>query len=82
MGDDRDPFRSTILRGSARSYSPPSSRSIVPGANSGTFSARSCGPAQIVAAYDIPPPMAQTLESENMPSAEKVARVAKAMLGG
>lgn len=38
-------------------------------------------PAKIVAAYDIPPPMAQTLESENLPSPEKVARAAKAMLG-
>jgi len=40
------------------------------------------GPAKIVAAYDIPPPMAQTLESENLPSPEKVAREARAMLGG
>ncbi|HUU54022.1 MAG TPA: dehydrogenase E1 component subunit alpha/beta [Armatimonadota bacterium] len=39
------------------------------------------GPAQIVAAYDIPPPMAYTLESENFPSPEKVARVAKDMVG-
>jgi 2-oxoisovalerate dehydrogenase E1 component len=38
-------------------------------------------PAQIVAAYDIPPPMAQTLESENFPSAGKVARAAKGMVG-
>jgi 2-oxoisovalerate dehydrogenase E1 component len=38
-------------------------------------------PAQIVAAYDIPPPMAQTLESENFPNAEKVARAANAMVG-
>ncbi len=37
-------------------------------------------PAKIVAAYDIPPPMAQTLETENFPSPEKVAREAKAML--
>jgi 2-oxoisovalerate dehydrogenase E1 component len=37
-------------------------------------------PAQIVAAYDIPPPMAQTLESENFPSPQKVAREAKGML--
>jgi 2-oxoisovalerate dehydrogenase E1 component len=37
-------------------------------------------PAQIVAAYDIPPPMAQTLESENLPSAEKVARAAEGMV--
>jgi len=39
------------------------------------------GPGQIVAAYDVPPPMAQTLESENFPSPEKVARVAKEMVG-
>jgi len=39
------------------------------------------GPAQIVAAYDIPPPMAHTLESENFPSPEKVARIAKEMVG-
>ena len=39
------------------------------------------GPAQIVAAYDIPPPMAHTLESENFPSPEKVARIAKKMVG-
>ena len=38
-------------------------------------------PAQIVAAYDIPPPMAQTLEVENLPSPEKVAAAAKAMTG-
>jgi pyruvate/2-oxoglutarate/acetoin dehydrogenase E1 component len=38
------------------------------------------GPARIVAAYDIPPPMAETLETENLPSPEKVARQAKAML--
>ncbi len=37
------------------------------------------GPAKIVAAYDIPPPMAQSLEAENLPSPEKVAREAKAM---
>jgi pyruvate/2-oxoglutarate/acetoin dehydrogenase E1 component len=39
------------------------------------------GPARIVAAYDIPPPMAHTLESENLPSPEKVARVARGMVG-
>ncbi len=39
------------------------------------------GPAHIVAAYDIPPPMAHTLEAENFPSPEKVARVAKEMVG-
>ena len=37
-------------------------------------------PAQICAAYDIPPPMAHTLETENRPSPEKVARVAKSMM--
>jgi pyruvate/2-oxoglutarate/acetoin dehydrogenase E1 component len=36
-------------------------------------------PAQIVAAYDIPPPMAQTLERENLPDADKVAAAARAM---
>jgi 2-oxoisovalerate dehydrogenase E1 component len=40
------------------------------------------GPAQIVAAYDIPPPMAHTLETENFPSPEKVARVAREMVRG
>jgi pyruvate/2-oxoglutarate/acetoin dehydrogenase E1 component len=39
------------------------------------------GPAQIVAGYDIPPPMAHTLELENFPSPEKVARVAREMVG-
>ena len=38
-------------------------------------------PAKIVAAYDLPPPMAQTLEMENLPSPERVAREARAMLG-
>jgi len=38
------------------------------------------GSVKIVAAYDIPPPMAQTLETENIPTPEKVAREAKAML--
>jgi 2-oxoisovalerate dehydrogenase E1 component len=37
-------------------------------------------PMKIVAAYDVPPPMAQTLEAENLPSPEKVAREARAML--
>lgn len=37
-------------------------------------------PARIVAAYDIPPPMAATLEAENMPSPERVARAAREML--
>ena len=44
------------------------------------FSSLQC-PAKIVAAYDIPPPMAETLESENFPSPERVAREAKAMVG-
>jgi 2-oxoisovalerate dehydrogenase E1 component len=39
-------------------------------------------PARIVAAYDVPPPMAQTLEAENLPSPEKVAREAMAMVKG
>jgi len=37
-------------------------------------------PAKIVAAYDIPPPMARTLETENLPSPEKVAREARELL--
>jgi pyruvate/2-oxoglutarate/acetoin dehydrogenase E1 component len=37
--------------------------------------------AKIVAAYDVPPPMAQTLEMENLPSPEKVAREVRAMVG-
>jgi len=37
--------------------------------------------ARIVAAHDIPPPMAATLEAENMPSPERVARAAREMLG-
>jgi 2-oxoisovalerate dehydrogenase E1 component len=37
-------------------------------------------PAKIVAAYDVPPPMAQTLENENLPSPEKVVREAKALM--
>ncbi len=39
-------------------------------------------PAKIVAAYDVPPPMAQTLEAENLPDAGKVAREGKALVGG
>jgi len=31
-------------------------------------------PARIVAAYDVPPPMAQSLEEENLPSPAKIAR--------
>ena len=37
-------------------------------------------PAKIVAAYDVPPPMAQPLEQENIPDAAKLLREAKAML--
>ena len=37
---------------------------------------------KIVAAYDVPPPMAQTLEAENLPDAAKVVREAKALLAG
>jgi len=44
------------------------------------FSSLKC-PAKIVAAYDVPPPMAQTLELENLPNPEKVAREAEAMVG-
>jgi 2-oxoisovalerate dehydrogenase E1 component len=38
-------------------------------------------PMRIVAAYDVPPPMAQTLEAENLPDAKKVAREGKALVG-
>jgi len=38
-------------------------------------------PAKIVAAYDVPPPMARTLEAENFPSPERVAREARTLLG-
>jgi 2-oxoisovalerate dehydrogenase E1 component len=34
-------------------------------------------PVRIVAAYDVPPPMAQSLETENLPSPEKVLRALK-----
>jgi pyruvate/2-oxoglutarate/acetoin dehydrogenase E1 component len=37
-------------------------------------------PVKIVAAYDVPPPMAQPLEQENIPDAAKLLREAKAML--
>lgn len=40
------------------------------------------GPARIVGAHDVPPPMAQTLEAENLPSPEKVARTVREMLSG
>ena len=39
-------------------------------------------PVKIVAAYDVPPPMAQTLEAENLPDAAKVMRGRKALLLG
>jgi 2-oxoisovalerate dehydrogenase E1 component len=38
-------------------------------------------PARIVAAYDVPPPMAAPLEQENIPSPEKVARNAMELIG-
>jgi len=38
-------------------------------------------PVKIVAAYDVPPPMAQTLEAENLPDAAKVMREARALMG-
>ena len=34
-------------------------------------------PVAIVAAYDVPPPMAQPLEAENLPDAAKVMRGAR-----
>jgi len=37
-------------------------------------------PIRIAAAYDVPPPMAQSLERENIPDAEKVARIAAQIL--
>ena len=37
-------------------------------------------PVKIVAAYDVPPPMAQPLEQENIPDAAKLLREAKTML--
>ncbi len=37
-------------------------------------------PVAIVAAYDIPPPMAQPLEAENLPDATKVMRAVKALM--
>jgi len=36
-------------------------------------------PVRIVAAYDVPPPMSQSLETENLPSPEKVLGVIKAV---
>ncbi len=38
-------------------------------------------PVRIVAAHNVPPPMAQTLETENMPSPEKVLRNVREILG-
>lgn len=38
-------------------------------------------PARIVAAYDVPPPMAQSLETENLPSPEKVLGVIRELVG-
>ena len=38
-------------------------------------------PVELVAAHEVPPPMAPTLEAENMPSAEKVAARIMVMLG-
>lgn len=37
-------------------------------------------PVRIVAAYNVPPPMSQVLERENLPSPEKVARNARELL--
>ncbi len=37
-------------------------------------------PIRIVAAHNVPPPMAQTLERENLPSPEKVLRAARELL--
>jgi 2-oxoisovalerate dehydrogenase E1 component len=39
------------------------------------------GPARIVAAHDVPPPMAAPLEAENLPSPEKVLRNIRQMVG-
>jgi len=38
-------------------------------------------PVKILAAYDVPPPMAYPLEVENIPSVEKIVRVVKEQLG-
>ncbi len=38
-------------------------------------------PARIVAAYNVPPPMAQSLETENLPSPEKVLGAIKELAG-
>jgi 2-oxoisovalerate dehydrogenase E1 component len=39
------------------------------------------GPVEVVAAHDVPPPMAQTLEKEHQPDAGKVMRKIREMLG-
>ncbi len=39
-------------------------------------------PAMIIAAYDVPPPMAQPLEHENLPSPEKIARGIECLVEG
>jgi pyruvate dehydrogenase E1 component beta subunit len=38
-------------------------------------------PVKILSAYDVPPPMAYPLEVENIPSVDKIVRVAKEQLG-
>jgi len=38
-------------------------------------------PIKIVAAHDVPPPMAQTLETENLPSADKIAKAIMSTAG-
>ncbi len=45
------------------------------------FSSMKCA-ARIVAAYDIPPPMSAVLETENLPTPEKIAAVAAEMVKG
>jgi len=37
-------------------------------------------PMKIVAAYDVPPPMARTLEEANMPTAERILDGIKALV--
>lgn len=38
-------------------------------------------PVRIVSGYDVPPPMAYTLENENIPNAERIARNVREVLG-
>jgi len=38
-------------------------------------------PAKIIAAYDVPPPMAAPLEKENLPTPEKVAAAIRELCG-